>query len=221
MSESTPILSPLGNSSPTPLEATMTATLFPLPSGTDTQQLSLLGDPRPVRTPATLWRVWLADPTTRQRFEAKRYRRGPDQCWPWIGAISSTGHGSFRAASLPGLSRRGTVPAHLYAYQLEHGIIERLGWSALTDPILCHRCDFAGCTNPHHLRLGTATDNRTEYLARRHSHSSPLADTRGTAGLSRAIAAAIRTALTADDPAHIIDQCINDAIAAGRPLSLW
>ena len=103
----------------------MTAALFPRPEGTDTQQLSLLGDPRPVRTPAKLWRVWLTDPATQQRFEAKRYRRGPDQCWPWIGAISSTGHGSFRAASLPGVSRRGTVPAHLYAYQLEHGIIER------------------------------------------------------------------------------------------------
>lgn len=137
----------------------MTAALFPLPAAPDTQQLSLLGDPRPVRTPATLWRIWLTDPATRQRFENKRYRRGPDQCWPWIGAISSTGHGSFRAASLPGLSRRGTVPAHLYAYQLAHGIIDRLGWSALTDPILCHRCDYAGCTNPNHLRLGAWVSN--------------------------------------------------------------
>ena len=199
----------------------MTAALFPLPEGTDTQQLSLLGEPRPVRTPAKLWRVWLTDPTTRQRFENKRYCRGPDQCWPWIGAISSTGHGSFRAASLPGLSRRGTVPAHLYAYQLEHGIIDRLGWSALTDPILCHRCDYAGCTNPPHLPLGTAGDNRTEYLARRHGPNSPLADTRGTAGLSRAIADTIRTALAAGEPAHLINHRINDVIAAGRPWSLW
>jgi hypothetical protein len=29
--------------------------------------------------------------------------------------VSSTGHGSFRAASLPGPTRRGTVPAHLFA----------------------------------------------------------------------------------------------------------
>lgn len=220
MSESTPILATPGNSSPT-LEAPMTAALFPRPVGTDTQQLSLLGDPRPVRTPAALWRVWLTDPATRHRFENKRYRRGPDQCWPWIGAISSTGHGSFRAASLPGLSRRGTVPAHLYAYQLTHGIIDRLGWSALTDPILCHRCDCAGCTNPHHLRLGTATDNRTEYLARRHGPGSPLGDTRGPDGLSRAIADAIRSALAAGEPGHTIDHRISAAIAAGRPWSLW
>lgn len=199
----------------------MTAALFPLPAAPDTQQLSLLGDPRPVRTPATLWRIWLTDPATQQRFENKRYRRGPDQCWPWIGAISSTGHGSFRAASLPGLSRRGTVPAHLYAYQLAHGIIDRLGWSALTDPILCHRCDYAGCTNPNHLRLGTAGDNRADYLTRRHSANSPLGDTRGPAGLSRAIAEAIRTAIAADEPAHTIDHRIDDAIATGQPWSLW
>ena len=199
----------------------MTAALFALPAGPETQQLSLLGDPRPVRTPATLWRLWLTDPATRHRFEAKRYRRGDDQCWPWIGAISSTGHGSFRAASLPGLSRRGTVPAHLYAWQLEFGIIDRLGWSALTDPILCHRCDYAGCTNPSHLRLGTATDNRTDYLTRRHGPGSPLGDTRGPAGLSRAIAEAILTARSAGEPAHVIDHRINDAIAAGRPWALW
>lgn len=221
MSEATPILTPPGNSSPTPLEATMTAALFPRPEGTDTQQLSLLGDPRPVRTPAKLWRIWLTDPTTRQRFEIKRYRRGTDQCWPWIGAISSTGHGSFRAASLPGLSRRGTVPAHLYAYQLEHGIIDRLGWSALTDPILCHRCDYAGCTNPHHLRLGTATDNRTEYLARRHGPNSPLADIRGTAGLSRAIADAIRDALSDNASPGEIETRLDEAIVAGQPWALW
>lgn len=200
----------------------MTAALFPLPADdADTEQLSLLGNPRPVRTPAARWRVWLTDSPTRRRFEAKRYRRGPDQCWPWIGAISSTGHGSFRAASLPGLSRRGTVPAHLYAYQLQFGIIDRLGWSALTDPILCHRCDYAGCTNHRHLRLGTATDNRTEYLARRHGPNSPLGDTRGPAGLSRAIADAIRTALATGEPEHTIDHRISAAIAAGRPWSLW
>jgi hypothetical protein len=199
----------------------MTAALFPLPAGPETQQLSLLGNPRPVRTPAALWRLWLTDPATRQRFEVKRYRRGDDQCWPWIGAISSTGHGSFRAASLPGLSRRGTVPAHLYAWQLEFGIIDRLGWSALTDPILCHRCDYAGCTNPNHLRLGTATDNRTDYLTRRHSPDSPLGDTRGPDGLSRAIADTIRTSLAAGEPTHLIEHRINDAIAAGRPWALW
>ena len=81
----------------------------------------LLHEPAPVRTIPQLWRRWLADPAIVARFEIKRYRRTRAQCWYYIGAISSTGHGNFRAASLPGRSRRGTVQAHLFAYQLEFG----------------------------------------------------------------------------------------------------
>lgn len=50
----------------------------------------------------TLWHTWLTDPTVLTRFEKKRYRPSPTTCWHWLGAISSTGHGSFRAATLPG-----------------------------------------------------------------------------------------------------------------------
>ena len=92
--------------------------------------------------------------------------------------MSSTGHGSFRAASLPGPTRRGTVPAHLFAYQLAYGVISRLGWSTTNDVMICHQCDFAGCTNPAHMRLGTNTTNRAEYIARRRNLASPLADVR-------------------------------------------
>ena len=46
-----------------------------------------------------MWQAWLADPDTRRRFEALVYRRGPDRCAYWLGAISSTGHGKFRAGS--------------------------------------------------------------------------------------------------------------------------
>ncbi|WP_211265871.1 hypothetical protein [Actinacidiphila oryziradicis] len=77
------------------------------------------------------------------------------QCRPWLAAVSSTGHGSFRAASLPGASRRGTVPAHLFAYQLANGVIPQLGRSGAEDPVLCHRCDSHGCTNAAHLSLGS------------------------------------------------------------------
>lgn len=84
------------------------------------------GQPRPVRVSAESRRAWLNDPHVTARFEAKRYRRRYRQCRPCLGAVSSTGHGSFRAASLPGRSRRGTVPAHLLAFQLAHGAIPRL-----------------------------------------------------------------------------------------------
>lgn len=185
------------------------------------QQLTLLGRPQQVRVPAHLWRSWLTNPATVTRFEAKRYRRQAELCWPWLGAVSSTGHGSFRATSLPGPSRRGTVPAHLFAYQLRHGVIERLGWSDTDDLVLCHQCDFAGCTNPDHLRLGTTAINRAEYTARRRNLASPLADVRGTAGRTRAIAAAVTEGLDQHDTTAGIEHRIRAAESAGQPLTLW
>ena len=47
--------------------------------------------------------------------------------------------------------------------------------------MICHQCDFAGCTNPAHMRLGTNSTNRAEYFARRRNLGSPLADVRGAA----------------------------------------
>ena len=58
--------------------------------------------------------------------------------------------------------------------------------------MITHQCDFAGCTNPAHMRLGTNATNRFEYLTRRGNLANPLADVRGAAGRTRAIATAIR-----------------------------
>ena len=74
-----------------------------------------------------MWLTWLADENTCRRYEALVYRRGPEQCAFWLGAISSTGHGKFRAGSRA-RSRSETGPsrivtAHVYAYQLRHGAL--------------------------------------------------------------------------------------------------
>jgi hypothetical protein len=185
------------------------------------EQLVLIDQPRPIRIPDGRWRSWLDDPEVVARFESKRYRRADDLCWVWMAAVSSTGHGSFRAASLPGPTRRGTVPAHLFAYQLEHGVIPRLGWSSGEDAVICHQCDFAGCANPGHMRLGTNATNRVEYFARRRNLANPLADVRGAAGRTRAVAGAIRTGLANHEDAASIEVRIRASEAAGLPLTLW
>lgn len=123
--------------------------------------------------------------------------------------------------SLPGPTRCGTVPAHLFAFHLEHGVIPRLGWSGLSDPVLCHRCDWASFTNPAHLRLGTAAENSAEWSRRRRDPTSPLADLRGPAGRGRAIATTIREGLAAGEDTESIEQRITTAITAGTPLTLW
>jgi hypothetical protein len=109
----------------------------------------------------------------------------------------------------------------MFAYQLRHGVIERLGWSGISDPVLCHRCDWASCTNPAHLRLGTSAENSREWAQRRRDPTSPLADLRGSAGRSRAIAAAIREGLAAGDDTEAIERRLTVAVAAGTPLTLW
>lgn len=38
-------------------------------------QMTLIGQPQPVRIPERLWRSWLDDPAVVSRFESKRYRR--------------------------------------------------------------------------------------------------------------------------------------------------
>lgn len=68
--------------------------------GSAVEQLVLIGQPRPIRVPQKRWQSWLDDPVVVARFEVKRYKRAHGLCWVWIGGVSSTGHGSFRAASL-------------------------------------------------------------------------------------------------------------------------
>ncbi|WP_329142630.1 hypothetical protein OIU91_03365 [Streptomyces sp. NBC_01456] len=128
---------------------------------------------------------------------------------------------AFRAASLPGKSRRGTVPAHLFTFQLSHGVIPRLGWTGTDDPVLWHRCDSHGCTNPARLRLGTSAENRTEWAQRPRDPGGPLADLRGAAGRTRAIADAIRERLREGESPQQIEQRIQDAERQGLPLTLW
>ncbi|MFB8364123.1 hypothetical protein [Streptomyces sp. NPDC055929] len=164
---------------------------------------------------------WLADESVQARYWAKVYRTpSTEDCWFFLGGISSTGHASFRAASRPGRTRTGTVPGHLYGYQLAHGVIPRLGWGT-DSPTVCHTCDNHSCQQPTHLRLGTAAENRAEWLARRRDPSSPLADLRGPARRSRAVGATIRAGLANHESDREIAGRIKAVTALGRPLSLW
>lgn len=101
------------------------------------QQLALVGQPSLIRIPAATWAAWLADPRVRDRYWAKVYLpRDHTTCFFYVGAITNTGHASFRAASLPGRTRRGTVPGHLYGYQLAYGVIPRLAGTTSARPFV-------------------------------------------------------------------------------------
>jgi len=162
-----------------------------------------------------MWLTWLADEDTRRRYEALVYRRGPEQCAYWLGAISSTGHGKFRAGSRararPEAGPSRIVTAHVYAYQLDHGALPSTEAGRV---VIRHRCDETSCENGRHLIIGTQPDNVRDYVARRGRASGPLADRRGARGRAVAIRAAILTARRAGAD---IEEALQRAIEAGIP----
>lgn len=72
-------------------------------------------------------------------------RRDKSGCLLWIGAISSTGYGTFSI-------RRRSFNAHRIAYQLVRGSIEQ-------GKHLDHLCRVRACVNPDHLEVVTQREN--------------------------------------------------------------
>jgi hypothetical protein len=94
--------------------------------------------------------------TLEERFWSKVDRRGPGECWLWLGGKFKTGYGGFRIGDR-------SVKAHRVALELAFG--ER----PPADMEVCHKCDVKVCCNPAHLFLGTHRDNM-EDLARKLLH---------------------------------------------------
>jgi hypothetical protein len=91
---------------------------------------------------ATSPRVPLAD-----RFWAKVDRRGPDDCWIWLGAKISSGYGTIYFGG-----KVRIVLAHRVAFELEVGPIP--------DGLeLDHLCFERACVNPAHLEPVTKQEN--------------------------------------------------------------
>lgn len=82
--------------------------------------------------------------TVEERFWAKIDAQG--DCWEWAGYRNPDGYGRFNP------SRRATVNAHRYAYELLVGPIP--------DGLVAdHLCRNRGCVNPDHLELVTNRRN--------------------------------------------------------------
>src|SRR5262249_35670981 len=145
------------------------------------------------RIPRDLWQGLGADEEARERYYGKVYWRGPGQCAYFLGALSSGGHGRFRAGTRRAVADRPgslVVPAHIYGYVLSRGVP---GPDPVTGclPVIRHRCDEPSCQAALHLAAGSPAENSRDYLARRADPYSPLSDRRGP----RRPAGAIRGAL--------------------------
>jgi hypothetical protein len=171
------------------------------------------------RVPLDLWAALAEDAETRVRYYSKVYWRGPGQCAFFLGALSSGGHGRFRAGTRRTVADRPAslvVPAHVYGYVLSRGVPRPDPVTGML-PVIRHRCDEPSCQAARHLAAGSAAENAQDYLARCRDPYSPLNDRRGPRGRAVAIRNAILAALAEDASAGQIEAVIERVSAAGIP----
>ncbi len=92
-----------------------------------------------------------------ERFWGKVQRRGPDQCWPWIGKRQASGYGRI------GIGANTQTGAHQVCFEMHNGY---------KPEVVMHTCDNPWCVNPAHLKAGTRKLNMQDCVAKgRFSHA--------------------------------------------------
>ena len=97
----------------------------------------------------------LLSSTIAERFWAKVDKRGDNDCWNWVGGLTTHGYGSINK----GFWHGGNVSAPRISWILHYGEIPKGLW-------VLHKCDNRKCVNPKHLYLGTAADNAKDRVLR-------------------------------------------------------
>lgn len=83
-----------------------------------------------------------------QRFWAKVIKRGPDECWDWVGSKWEKGYGQFY------LNGKVTL-AHRFSFKLTASIPEGM--------TIDHLCLNKACVNPAHMEIVSFGENARRY----------------------------------------------------------
>lgn len=86
--------------------------------------------------------------TKEERFWEKVDKRGPKDCWEWLGATAN-GYGQIRWGPPPSHKRE---QAHRVSYALARGAIPE-------GLVIDHLCKNRPCVNPAHLEVVTVKEN--------------------------------------------------------------
>lgn len=89
--------------------------------------------------------------TFEERFWDRVDKRGPDECWPWLGYLTKTGYPRIKSEG------RSSIATHT---TLRLDGRERPSQKH----IACHHCDNPPCVNPAHLFWGTYQDNANDMV---------------------------------------------------------
>lgn len=144
---------------------------------------------------------------TVERYFAKVTVLGPDECWPWTGAVDKNGYGIFWGGErYPHNNAPKMIKATRWGWEHYHG----------TGPgklMVRHRCDNPPCQNPADWLLGTHTDNMRDMRERGRSRGPGLGSANHQARITEDTVRAIRARYV---PGMISQQSLADEYGVSR-----